>query len=244
MSMAQADFVRLDSERRAFFALPDGDGPHPAVLLFMEAFGLNDYIRSECVRLAEAGYAALAPDYYRGETYGYEEMDPVYAKLASLTDDFLLGDVRAGVAYLDDHAAVRRDRYGVVGFCMGGRLAFLTAAELGAKIAAVACFYPAGVAPDEPSLGRPILTRRIPEIVAPLLLNYGADDESISPAERGRLTEKLSEAGKPFTLSTYTEAGHGFASRDRPSFNPGAASLAWDATLGLFARNLQTGSMH
>jgi carboxymethylenebutenolidase len=232
-------FVDLDSQLRAYLALPAGNGPHPGVLLFQEAFGVNAYIQSECDRLARAGYAAIAPDFFRGELYEYNDREAVFAKLKTMNDGAMLADIRKAIAYLDARNDVRHDGYGAVGFCMGGRLAVLTAISFGSKIAAAVAFYGGGIAPKESRFGWPILVDRVGEVEADLLLIYGADDEAIAPDEQGRLAEALSKAKKRYTLTVYPGAGHGFASTDRASYEREVAEAAWGRTLALFDEKIK-----
>ncbi len=236
--IACAEFVPLGGDLRGYYAVPAGDGPFPAVLLYQEAFGVNDYVQSEVRRLAEHGYAALAPDLFRGETFGYDEWNKLEPKLRALTDDGLLADVRAAVAFLDAQPNLRHEAYGAVGFCMGGRLAVLTALALGERIAAAASFYGGGIAPDQPRFFQP-LRDRLGEAKGELLLVYGADDEGIAPAEHARIAETLSAHKKRYELSVYPGAPHGFASRDRQSYRPEQAEAAWAQTLALFDRTLR-----
>jgi carboxymethylenebutenolidase len=236
--IARAEFVSLGENVRGYYAVPAGDGPFPAVLVYQEAFGVNDYLESEVRRLAEHGYAALAPDLFRGETFGYDEWSKLEPKLRSLTDDGMLADVRAAVGFLDAQANVEHRAYGAVGFCMGGRLAVLSAIALGEKIAAASSFYGGGIAPDQPRFFTP-LRERLPEARAELLLLYGGDDEGIAPAEHARIAETLSEHKQRYTLSLYPGAPHGFASRDRASYRPAQAEAAWAETLALFDRTLR-----
>ena len=228
--------VDLASGLPGYLALPAGAGPHPGVLLFMEAFGLNGYVRSECDRLARLGYAALAPDFYRGDVFSYANFTPVAQKIQSIGDAGFVADIRAALAFLDARADVRHDGYGVVGFCMGGRLAFLTAAEFGDAIVAAASFYGGGIAPDQPRLGRAPLAPRAPEIRAKLLLIYGADDAGIPPTEIARVTEALGAAKVDATVHVYPNAGHGFASSDRESYVPAVTEAAWAETAAFLAR--------
>ncbi len=236
--IARAELVSLDDERRAYYAVPAGAGPFAAVLVYQEAFGINDYVRSEVRRLAEHGYAALAPDLFRGETFGYDEWSKVEPKLKALTDDGMLADVRAALAFLDAQPEVARRAYGAVGFCMGGRLAVLSAIALGERIAAAASFYGGGIAPDQPRFFTP-LRERLAEVRAALLLVYGADDAGIAPSEHGRIAETLSAHKVRYTLSVYPGAPHGFASRDRESYRPAQAEAAWGETLALFDATLR-----
>lgn len=230
-------FVDLGGGRRGYSAVPDGAGPFPAVLVFQEAFGVNDYVQSEVRRLAQYGYAALAPDLFDGETYGYDEFDKIGPKLKAFTREGLLAYVDAGIAYLDAQTNVRHERCGAVGFCMGGRLAVLAAIARPEKLAAAASFYGGGIAPDEPRYFEPIV-HELGAVQAELLLIYGADDAGITPSEHARIAERLSQEKKRYELSVYPGAGHGFASRDRESYRPAQAEAAWEQTLALFARTL------
>ncbi len=235
--VARAEFVPTAGGKRGYYAVPGGDGPFRAVLLYQEAFGVNGYVQSEVRRLAEHGFAGLAPDLFDGEVFPYE-FDKVRPKLETLTDEILLDHVRAAIGFLDAQQNVVHDAYGAVGFCMGGRLAFLTAVSFRDKIAAASSFYGGGIAPDEPRMFKPLLDR-VPDVHGELLLNYGADDEGITPQEHARLAEALSREKKRYTLSVYPGAPHGFASVDRAAYRREQAETAWAETLALFDRALR-----
>lgn len=237
----RAEFVPLGGDRRGFYAVPVGTGPFPAVLVFQEAFGVNEYIQSEVRRLAEHGYAALAPDLFRGDTYGYDEFPKIQPRLQTLTNEVLLADVDASLAFLDGQREVKKDRYGAVGFCMGGRLAVLAALSRPERIAATSSFYGGAIAPQERRHFTPLIDH-LESITAELLLIYGADDQSIVPKEHATIAERLSSLKKRYTLTVYPGAGHGFASRDRESYRPRQAEDAWAQTLALFDRALRSAS--
>ena len=230
-------FVDLGDGRRAYASHPAGPGPFPGVVVIHEAFGVNPYIESEVRRLATAGYAAIAPDLYRGVILEYGDSSAAAEKMKTQSDEFMAGEIGAAIAYLDAHPGVKHDRYGVVGFCMGGRLSFLTAAEFPAKIKAAVVFYGGGIAP-EVAKRRPALGHRVPEIGARMLFNYGAEDGSILPDEHARLAEALSTAKLRYTIDVYDGAPHGFAARPRESYRPAAAEAAWASTLRLFGETL------
>jgi carboxymethylenebutenolidase len=139
--ITRAEYVSLGDDARGYYAVPAGAGPFSAVLVYQEAFGVNEYVQSEVRRLAEHGYAAIAPDLFRGQTFAYDDYAAVKPKLEALRDEAMLADVRAAMAFLDAQANVKHGHYGAVGFCMGGRLAVLTAIALGTKVAAAASFY-------------------------------------------------------------------------------------------------------
>jgi carboxymethylenebutenolidase len=234
--IARAEFVSLGGDRRAFYACPAGPGPFPAVLVLQEAFGVNEYVQSEARRLAERGYVAIAPDLFHGETFPYD-FSKVMPKLQSLTDQEMLADVDAAIAFLDGRREVKKARFGVVGFCMGGRLAALVALARPDRIAAAASFYGGGIAPEQVRFFTPIVDR-FATLDGELLLIYGADDESIAPKEHARIADTLSSLKKRYTISVYPGAPHAFASVDRPSYRRDQAEAAWAETLALFARTL------
>ncbi|HTW85500.1 MAG TPA: dienelactone hydrolase family protein [Candidatus Sulfotelmatobacter sp.] len=235
-SIARAEFVPFGGDRRAYYALPAGAGPFPGVLVYQEAFGVNEYMQSEVRRCAEHGYAAIAPDLFHGEVFPYE-FDKVLPKLQTLTDEGMLADVNDAIAFLDAQPQVAKSALGAVGFCMGGRLAFLSAVAL-PRVGAAVSFYGGGIAPDQPRHFKP-LADRVPDVHGRLLLIYGADDQSIAPTEHGRLAQALSEAKKDYGIRVYPGAGHGFASRDRESYRPAVAQAAWDETFAVFAATLR-----
>jgi carboxymethylenebutenolidase len=230
-------FVDLGAGRRAYVARPAAAGAAPGVVLIQEAFGVNAYICSEVRRLAAAGYVAIAPDLYRGETLDYRDKSEAAEKMKTQPDAFMIGEIGAAIAYLDADPGVAHGGYGVVGFCMGGRLAFLTAAEFPDRIRAAAIFYGGGIAPAVASR-RPALGARVLDLEARLLFNYGADDASIAPDEHARLAEALSAAKLRYTIDVYAGAPHAFANRVRESYRPAAAEAAWAATLRLLDETL------
>jgi carboxymethylenebutenolidase len=236
-TIARAEFVSLGDDKRGYYAVPDGTGPFPAVLVYQEAFGVNEYIEGEVRRLASAGYAAIAPDLFHGKTLGHDDMAPVFAALQALTDEGMLAEVRAAMTFLDEQPNVEDAPYGAIGFCMGGRLAVLTAIAFGDDIGAAVSFYGGNIAPDVQRLFTP-LGDRITESTAPILMIYGADDESIAAPEIGRVTEALAARKKRFAISVYPDAGHAFASSTRPQYRPEAAESAWDEALAFFDRYL------
>jgi carboxymethylenebutenolidase len=207
-------------------------------MVIMEAFGLNSNIKNVCHRLAKAGYAALAPDFYHGDIYEYTDLQNAIAKLKSLNDDTVMAEVGKGLEFLAGRQEVAADRVGVMGFCMGGRYTFLANAVHADKFKAAAAFYGAGIAPEKDALGRQPLLDRVAAMQAPIMLVYGADDESIAPDEHGRIAQALSTAKKRYILSVFPNAGHGFLSDRRDSYAAAPAREAWQMTMNFFRHNL------
>jgi carboxymethylenebutenolidase len=138
---------------------------------------------------------------------------------------------------------VRSDARGIMGFCMGGRLAFLAGCHLGSRLQAVVSFYGGGIAPEGPDrFGRtpPIVSAGT--LQAPVFLGYGADDGGIPPSEHARIVSALSAAKKRYTLAVYPGAGHAFLCEERANHAPVAAEIAWDESLGFLALRFSAGA--
>ena len=184
----------------------------------MEAYGITGHIRGVCDRLADAGIAALAPDFFHGELIPYADAQAAMAKIATLKDEVLLQESAAGLDWLAAQEKVQSGALGVMGFCMGGRLAFLVNCRLAARLRAAVAFYGGGIAPEVAGPDRYGRTPPIGEtgsMQAPLFLGYGADDQGITAAEHARVVSALSAAKKRYVLSVYPGAGHAFLCEER-----------------------------
>jgi carboxymethylenebutenolidase len=232
--------IQIAKDLPGYYVTPTGAGKFPAVIVLMEAFGLNPWCRSICDKLAQSGFVAIAPDFYRGATYGYTDVAGAIGKLKSLNDDAIMGDVGKTIDFLGGKAEVNANGIGVIGFCMGGRYAFLTNAVHGTKIKAAISFYGGGIdAPAGNPLGQKSLLDRIPAMQAPIMLMYGSEDQLIAADEHGRIATALSKAKKRCILNIFPKAGHGFLSDRRDSYAPEAAAEAWLMTTGFLSQNLK-----
>lgn len=137
---SKGETVTLGKDLQGYYVRPQGSGTFPAVMVIMEAFGLNPNIKSVCDRLAQAGYAALAPDFYHGDVYEYKDLQGAIAKLKSLKDNTVMAEVGQGLAFLANRQEVAAERVGVTGFCMGGRYTFLANAAHANKFKAAVSF--------------------------------------------------------------------------------------------------------
>ena len=210
---------------RAVHARPAS--PRGAVLLLTEAFGLNAHFVELTERFAAAGYEAITPDLHQGATYAYGDLPGALAHLRRLDEGAAMARVGAALDALGRPA----DQVALVGFCLGGRLAFRGAAELADRVGAAVCFYGGGIAPAQDPFGRPGLLPLAAAIRCPLRLWYGGQDALIRPDEHGRIAQALGEAGVAYTLSVIPAATHGFFCALRASHHPGAAAQAWAGTL-------------
>lgn len=223
-----------------YYVTPTGTGKFPAVIVLMEAFGLNNWCKSICNRLAQSGFAAIAPDFYRGTTYEYTDVAGAIGKLKSLNDDAIMSDVSKSLDFLAGKSEINANGIGVIGFCMGGRYAFLTNAVYPSKIKAAVSFYGGGIdATAGNPLGQKSILDRTPTMQSPIMLVYGSEDQLIAADEHGRVAAALSKAKKRYILNLFPKAGHGFMSDRRENYAPEAAAEAWMMTTGFFSQNLK-----
>jgi carboxymethylenebutenolidase len=232
--------IQITKDLPGYYVTPAGAGKFPAVIVLMEAFGLNTWCKSTCDRLAQSGFAAIAPDFYRGTTYAYTDVTGAISKLKSLNDNAVMSDVGKSIDFLAGRSEINANGIGVIGFCMGGRYAFLTNASYPAKIKAAVSFYGGGIdaVPGNP-LGQKSLLDRVSTMQAPLMLMYGSEDQLIAADEHGRVAAALSKAKKRYILNLFPKAGHGFMSDRRENYAPEAAPEAWLMTTGFFSQNLK-----
>ncbi len=217
---------------KAQLANPDGAGPHPAVLVIMEAFGLNGHIKDVAQRIAAEGYVTLAPDMYHrsGElcTAGYDDLPAALKLMGALTDEGIVTDVRSAIQTLAQDPSVRADRIGITGFCMGGRVSYLAASALPDKIAAAAPFYGGGIPID-----------RTANLKAPVLAFFGDDDPFIPMDQVHALEAEAKRYGKNVEVVVYPKAPHGFFCNERDSYRPEAAKDSWEKLKAFFAKHLK-----
>jgi carboxymethylenebutenolidase len=220
------------STMNAYVARPTGSGVHPGIIVGQEAFGVNSHIRSICERLANAGYFAIAPELYHrtaptGATFGYNEFDIARPHAFGVTVEGAAADLRATYDYLLSDESVKKDSIGAIGFCMGGRMAFIANLELPLK--AAVSFYGGGI---------PALLPRTSELHAPHLFVWAGLDKNITHEIREQVALAMTAAGKEFTSVVVSNAEHGFNCDERAAYNPAAANEAWAMTLAFLANRL------
>ena len=178
---------------------PSGSGP--GVLVIQEWWGLDDDLKKMADRLAAAGFVALAPDLYHGQVAGHTEMDKAAHLMNTLPPDRAGRDMSGAVDYLAARPDVKGKGIGVVGFCMGGMLSFLIAANRGDKVKAVVPFYGFPQGPMEPDWSK--LTASVS--------GHMAENDSFFPPDKAKaLEQKLRKMGKDCTLTVHPGTGHAF----------------------------------
>jgi carboxymethylenebutenolidase len=239
--------VKLQAEAGpmpAYQARPAAAGTYPAIVVVQEAFGLNDHIKDVAARLAREGYATLAPDLYYREgsaVVGYDNLPEAIRLMTSLWDDKVVKDMAAAIAYLQQQPFARADKVGVTGFCMGGRITFLTAC-LNSAVKAAVPFYGGGIGsvmqPGERTPKAPL--EHADKLAAPMLLFFGGNDSFIPNDEVEKIKQRLAALKKNAETVVYPGAPHGFFCNERDSYRADAAKDAWERLLKFFGQHLKS----
>ena len=234
----QAGEVRVpvaDGHIPAYAARPDGPGPFPIVLVIEEIFGVHDYIKDVCRRLAKLGYLAIAPELYARLADLSKMTDPqqiIRDVISRAPDATVLSDLDSTVAWatVQGHGDVRR--LGVTGFCRGGRDVWLYGAHNPALKAAVAWYGPVGGTPTpiQPHTALELA----PGLKCPLLGLYGGADASIPQDQVQAAAAAARSAGGTVEIVVYPGAPHGFHADYRPSYHRDAALAGWQRMLAWF----------
>jgi carboxymethylenebutenolidase len=225
-----------------YLARPDDDVKRPAVLVYMEIFGVNDHIQDITRRLAAEGYVAFAPDYFHRTgpgiqlDYTDEGMNEGMGHLMKLEADQMISDARDAVAYLRGRSDVIGDRIGAIGFCIGGHMTYLTACET--DIQAAASYYGGGIAAPEGPGGAAATLSRTPRIRGRIECYFGGKDLLIPAEQVEAIRAALAEADIDHDVQVYPDADHGFHCDQRATFDADASADAWKRTLALFADKL------
>ncbi|EHI14089.1 dienelactone hydrolase family protein [Mycolicibacterium thermoresistibile] len=244
MPVISATVTTADGTCPVTLHTPDGAGPWPGVVLFVDAGGTRDLMREMADRLAGYGYAVLVPDvYYRHGRWEPFDMrtvfgDPserarLYRMIRSITPDMMETDARAFFDFLQSRPEVKGDRFGVFGYCMGGRMSVTVAGRVPDRVAAAASFHAAGLVTDDPTSPHLLAER----IKATVYVAGAQDDDGFTPAHAETLGKALTDAGVEHTIEFYP-AGHGFAVPDNLPYDEQAAERHWDALRALFDREL------
>jgi carboxymethylenebutenolidase len=203
-------------------AAPVANGP--GMLVFQEAFGVNDHIRDIARRLADIGFTAIAPELYHrtgtGVELKYGDMDAVKPHSAGVTVDGLAADATAAYNWLRSDAKAAPERIASIGFCMGGRVSYVANAHL--PLAAAISFY-GGRIND--------LLQLVEKEHGPILMFWGGLDKNIPPEQRRAVEDALTAGNKPQEQVVFSFAEHGFFCDARASYNADAARQAWALSL-------------
>ena len=224
------------SEMEMYAALPDGPGPHPAVVIAFHVGGLDDFDRKMADQLAESGFVAVVPDLFH--RFPQSVMDgPRLDRLGHLQDPDIIADMNAAVDFLAGNSSIDSNRLGVTGFCMGGRIAWLMAAS-NPIFKCTAPFYGGNIMGNWGPGETPFSMAN--NINCPMLFHFGAEDGNPSVADRDIFDAELTRLGKDFEFHTYDGAGHAFMDYTNPErHHAESAAAAWPRTIDFFNKYLK-----
>ncbi len=221
----------------AYWARPQGEGPFPLVLVIEEIFGVHEYIRDVCRRLAKAGHMAVAPELYfrQGDLSKMTDVQTILREVISKAPDAqMMADLDVTADWAE-HGRGDLSRMAVIGFCRGGRQTWLYAAHNPRLKAAVAWYGPIGgnTSDIQPRTAADMAA----SLKAPLLGLYGGKDSGISVEAVREAAEKARAAGKTVEIVVYPDAPHGFHADYRPSYRPEDARDGWSRMLAWFRQH-------
>ncbi len=215
------------TEMALFAARPERAGA-PGLLVFQEAFGVNGHIQGLCEAFAREGWLAAAPELYHrtapGRTFPYDDIASARPHMQAMTDEGIRADQQAAYDWLRRQGC---PGVGAIGYCMGGRMAFLANANL--PLAAAVSYYGGGIQ----NLGD-----RAAGLHGPMLFHWAGRDAHVTPEHARGVEDFLRAAGRPFISVHHSEADHGFNCDERKSHHPGSARLALAVTLAFLRDHL------
>ncbi|OBH91114.1 dienelactone hydrolase family protein [Mycobacterium sp. E2989] len=223
---------------------PEGTGPWPGVVMYCDAGGVRDTFDQMAAKLAGFGYAVLLPDvYYRSGDWAPFDMATVFGDererrrlfgmIGSITPDKMAGDAAAFFDYLATRPEVCGERFGVCGYCMGGRASLVVAGRVPERVAAAASFHGGGLVTDTADSPHLLADR----ITATVYVGGAKDDASFTRDHAEQLDKALTAAGVQHTIEWYP-AAHGFAVPDNTPYDPAAAERHWQVMTEVFGSAL------
>lgn len=215
------EFTNGDGTANGYLSVPES-GSGPGLIVIQEWWGLVDHIRDVCDRFAGEGFVALAPDLYHGETT--TEPDEAGKLMMALNLHQAVADMSGAIAYLQEHQATASDKLGVTGFCMGGGLALVLAAERPAAFSICVPWY--GLIPWEHA--QPDWSN----VQAKVRGNFAEQDGFFGPDKAKGLEADLKEAGVDADIEIFPGVDHAFFNDTRPEVHDAEQSArAWERTV-------------
>jgi carboxymethylenebutenolidase len=234
--MARWDTIPVDGHpMRVYLDVPPGGGAVPGVVVIMHGPGLDRFVENQVEDLARHGYAAVAPDLYHRQPPDGSDM---MTRVGRLRDGEILADADAALTHLRQVPDARVGDFGVLGFCMGGRITYLLAGARPAAWRAAGVFYGGNIMKAWGEGPTPFdLTG---QIACSMIGFFGAEDTNPSPDDVKTIDAELTRHGKPHEFYSYDGAGHAFlnfmnAERHRPK----PAADAWEKMLAFLGQHLK-----
>jgi len=220
--------VALHEDTQGYLAIPEGEGPFPALVLIHEWWGLNDNIKDLADDFADQGYVALAVDLYDGQSAATPEEAGALATSVRENVQMAFDNLESATEYLSSREEVNSEQLASVGWCFGGQWAYNMAVN-NMNIDASVMYYGRFMAEDDLSMMR-----------ASILGHFGEEDTSIAVDDVREFEARLNTLSGNHAVFIYPNAGHAFANEDNEeAYNKEAAELAWERTLDFLSREVQ-----
>ena len=227
-------------EKNAYFSKPAGPGPFPSVVFIHHLPGWNEVCIETVRRFAHHGFMAISHNLY--SEYGEGDADDIGARArgdGGVSDEQMLGDTAGAMAFLKAQKE-SNGKVGVMGYCSGGRQAFLSACRLKFD-ALVDCWGGRVMVKDKSALNAKQPVAPIDyakDLSCPILGLFGNEDKEPDPDQVNKTEEILKGFGKNYEFHRYDGAGHAFFDWSRPSYRPEQAMDGWKKVLGFFGKHL------
>jgi carboxymethylenebutenolidase len=247
MTRTTTSVVTTDGSLPVSLFRPEGEGPWPPVILYMDGLGVRPALFDIAERIAAAGYFVLLPDlFYRtGPTdpedgrrmlFGAEESRREWFQkhIAPLTVARAMGDTAALLDFIDAEDDILKPRVGVTGYCMGGRFALAAAGTFPDRIAAAASYHGSRLVTGDPDSPHHLA----PQMKARVYVGGAIEDAGFTGAMKQQLEAALAEAGVEHAVETYA-ARHGWVPADTPVHDAAAAERHWRTLMALFDDTLR-----
>lgn len=227
-----------DADLPLFFAKPEGGSALATVLVVQEIFGVHEYIKDVCRRLAKEGYLAIAPELFfrQGDPSTIDNVGEILQAIVSKVPDAqVMSDLDACAGWAAANGG-DPDRLAITGFCWGGRVTWLYSAHNPALKAGVAWYGRVDGVPTDNTPRHPVDIADA--LNAPVLGLYGGQDQGISLDDVEMMRDELSRAGKPSEIFVYPDAPHAFHADYRSSYRAEEAADGWKRMLAWFSEHV------
>jgi carboxymethylenebutenolidase len=244
----EIELLTADGTMDCFVVRPDENGPHPAVIMYMDAPGIREELRDMARRIAATGYHVILPNMYyrvgREGSYGFDrsrireddsQLQKMFEVMRSLSNADVVSDTAPMLKLLESDADVAPGPVGIVGYCMSGQFVVAAGAAYPDEICAIASYYGVGIktdASDSPHLDAA-------KIKGEVYLAFAETDHYVPDALLAEIPGIFSDAGVNCRVEMYPGTEHGFAFPERAVYVKQAAERHWERMLSLFERNLK-----
>jgi carboxymethylenebutenolidase len=248
MREAEIEIQTADGIMDTFVCHPDEDGPHPAIILYMDAPGIREELRDMARRLGTVGYYVMLPNMYyrtgREGAYGFDlsqirsddnEREKMFAVMNSLNNGLVVSDTAPMLEHIRTADAAADGPVGCVGYCMSGQYVMSVGAAYPEDFAAIASFYGVGIITDEDDSPHLYADR----IKGEVYLAFASDDPFVPQPIVDALPGILDQAGVAHRIEVYPDTEHGFAFPQRPVYVKDAGERHWERMFALYERKLK-----